>query len=49
MRKRMKVLLALGLAAAALWAGNTSLFSHSDARPLLIAHRGLGQTFIAKA
>lgn len=45
MRKRIKVLLALGLAAAALWAGNTSLFTRSDARPLLIAHRGLGQTF----
>lgn len=45
MRKRTKVLLALAFAAAALWAGNTSLFSQSDVRPRLIAHRGLGQTF----
>jgi glycerophosphoryl diester phosphodiesterase len=45
MRRRTKILIAFGLVAAALWAGNTSLFSQPDTKPLVIAHRGLGQTY----
>jgi glycerophosphoryl diester phosphodiesterase len=45
MRRRTKILLAIGLIAAALWAGNTSLFSCPATKPQVIAHRGLGQTY----
>lgn len=33
------------MVSAALWIGNTSLFSEADERPQVIAHRGLGQTY----
>jgi glycerophosphoryl diester phosphodiesterase len=45
MRRPTKILLAIGLIAAALWAGNTSLFSCPATKPQVIAHRGLGQTY----
>lgn len=35
----------LAILAAAVWANNTSRFSDPPGRPLLLAHRGLGQTF----
>ena len=45
MRKRYWALLAIGCVAAGLWAENTSRFAQGSEKPLLIAHRGLGQIF----
>ena len=46
MRKRYLALLTAGMIVGGLWVGNTSLFAKGGGeKPLLIAHRGLGQTF----
>ncbi|PLP61235.1 glycerophosphodiester phosphodiesterase [Mesorhizobium loti] len=46
MRKRTIALLGAFVAAGAIWALNSSLLAGaSERRPMLIAHRGLGQTF----
>ena len=44
--RRLRIaLLIVAVVAAALWVGNTSLFTTPTGAPTLLAHRGLGQTF----
>ncbi|MEU4558671.1 glycerophosphodiester phosphodiesterase family protein [Actinoplanes sp. NPDC023936] len=44
--RRLRIPLAvLAVIVAALWIGNTSAFVDTEGRPLLMAHRGLAQTF----
>ena len=44
-RRAKKVLAVLAVIAAVVWAVNTSRFTEPGGEPLLLAHRGLGQTF----